>query len=155
MKTTINTIGAFIRFILFMSLLTYALNSKAQSFSVGGGIGVLDTSGFAVQLKIQYEYKFIGLTTGFICAPKPSEPCVFDIQVFTPICLSYNSRLVPKFGFAYKLVSNDNKSRNQKAWISGISFEQMIVDKGIIYMDAIFMQHKRFAFTLGMRGIFN
>lgn len=137
--------------LLFIVLVT--VESKGQ-LGVGGGIGILDTNGMAVQLKVDYTFRHIGVQAGFITAPSPSAPCYFNVQVNPVIKINNSTYLFPHGGYVYRLVSNDRKELNGQGWIAGITLENGVFDRGILYLDASVINGKSFAFTIGLKGLF-
>jgi hypothetical protein len=152
-----KTISICRKTIIFHVLLLAALTTRAQpgATSVGGGLGVLDTSGLIVQLKIQHEFKYVGFSAGIITTGPGQGPAFFNAEVFTPLTISDHDRFVLHAGYAFKMVSADNKYLNGHRWIVGINYERGIFDGVNMYMGPAVVNKRSFMFTIGTVGVFN
>jgi hypothetical protein len=139
--------------IILSFLIFSALQSQAQ-LSIGGGAGIMDTSGAVVQLKVSYDFKHFGLTGGLISTTPGSGPCFFNLEAFAPINLSDHDRLTIHGGYAFKMVSADNKELNGSRWIAGINYEAGIFEGVNLYMGPSVINKRSFLFTIGIVGVF-
>jgi hypothetical protein len=139
---------------IILSLIVLVTIESSAQMGIGGALGIMDSSGMAVSLKLDYTFGHWGIRTGFVTSPRPSAPAYFNLEINPVIKINNSTYLLPHGGYVYKLVSNDNKELNGQGWIAGLTLENGIFDRGILYLDASLVNGKGFVFLIGLKGLF-
>ncbi len=120
--------------LLLSLLILAALFLKAQPFAAGGLGHSISNPSLVGEVNVGYkspfsecrEYKtpFEGLMVagGIITSIDGGEPPVFNVRAGKSFYLDYASELEFTAGYAYQLVSNDDKSRNASGPVYYLSY---------------------------------
>jgi hypothetical protein len=156
--------------ILLMLAFVVAMACKGQVFT-SGGFGLYSNtvsqdfngSGIAGEFNFGYQIPFYDcsphrftegllLSGGFVSPLSPSEGTIFNLKMGKAIRLDYSSELEMLAGWGYKLVSNDDKTRNSSGAIYSLSWIKTVGIGAWVITGTKF--DKTYSGTIGMRVYF-
>lgn len=124
---------------------------------IGGGIGggtSVQHDGFVVALNTGIATRIVGIDVSMHAFPHPYAPAVFSGAITKPLFVG-NTKITLGGGYAYSLVSNDDKSLNSFKYIGYMEVAKLFTYSGgaaITFRGSV--TGTTFLFTVGMHGIF-
>ncbi len=123
---------------------------------VGGAIGVgaaVDKTGFVVAINAGIATTVLGIDISANTFPHPSAPSVFAINITKPFFIN-DTKVTFGAGYAYVLLTNDNKALNSFKPTGYIELTKLLTYDGAAISFRGNIARDYFSATIGMTGIF-
>lgn len=140
------------RLILSTTLMVISFSVFSQ-LSFSAAMGMKDTSGWVGRVGMNYEWNRIGISSGIAFTRPGRGSVLFTAETFLPVKFDDHSGMLLHGGYAFRMVSADNKELNGHEWIVGSTMEWMLGDVVRLGVDVSYTERHSIIFLLTFRGI--
>ena len=141
--------------LLFLIIAILFVQFASAQLSVGGGLG-MSSKGDIAKLQLQYEFKRIGISAGYLAHMDNENPVYFTSEIFAPLRIDQNFRMVPHAGYSFKMKSDDNKELNNGCFIYGMDLEHGMNYRAVVVFgfSRVIDHHTNTSYIYDNEGVF-